>query len=614
MPNAILNVGQTGGQVNISTATAPATPAVGVVTLYAGTDKALHALNSDGTDITIAAAGAASPITVQQTNSLVSTAIGATASVSNAIVIGATASATTNSIVIGRCASASSSSATAQLGGIVIGNGACLYGSLTDQSIAIGQGACANGNDQGVGRVGLAIGLNAKVDSSLGGIAIGTGTCVTNTATAIGWVSCSGSPNSAALGLAARIETGADFSLAVAGYLNCITTNSKCSNAIGSVITISSCVSNVLGYSSTVCSGSNSSTIIGSNSTIFPGATGTIVLGSSSVGGTGACNSVVIGNSSRATGVNSVVIGNAECSSSPNSVLIGGDTNTLTSTGAYNTIINGTGNSITGTGACNFIAGSFSSSTCGGNNSLVGVDTSCINGGSSAGIISSINSCMTSSSRSQILGSLQVTLNGSVGGIIAGVYNSIVCSSGYGGIIGGLSNCVFNSERSLIIGGDENKIIATSATSAIIGGCSNIISGRTNSVIIGGNNITADANNTVYTPNLKVTGQAASLTNAVGSTGGTVTLNWDNSNIQTLTLTSSITTLTKSNPIDGAVYTLFLTQGGSGGYTVDFGADVNFAGGTGPTLSTAIGATDAVSLVYIAGITGYYGNANLNFA
>jgi hypothetical protein len=91
-------------------------------------------------------------------------------------------------------------------------------------------------------------------------------------------------------------------------------------------------------------------------------------------------------------------------------------------------------------------------------------------------------------------------------------------------------------------------------------------------------------------------------------------LNWDNSNIQTLTLTSNITTLTKSNPIDGAVYTLFLTQGGTGGKTVSWGADVEWPGGTAPTLSTAAGATDAVSLVYIAGVTGYYGNANLNFS
>ncbi len=278
MANAILNIGQTGGQVNISTAAAPATPAAGVVTLYAGTDKALHVKNSDGTDITIAAAGAASPITVVQTCSLVSTAVGGTAA-----------------------------------------------------------------------------------------------------------------------------------------------------------------------------SGVNCAVAIGNNAQLFPGATGTIVIGNSSNGATGACNSVVLGNSSRTTAACSIVIGNASCSTH-------------------------------------------------------------------------------------------------AGGVALGPV------------------------------------------------------------------ITTIRENTTHVNSLVAFGQAASIAHAVGSTGGTATLNWDNSNVQTLTLTSSIPSLTKSNPIDGGVYTVFVTQGGSGGYTVSWGADVKFAGGTGPTLSTAIGATDAVSLVYVAGITGYYGNANLNFA
>jgi hypothetical protein len=129
-----------------------------------------------------------------------------------------------------------------------------------------------------------------------------------------------------------------------------------------------------------------------------------------------------------------------------------------------------------------------------------------------------------------------------------------------------------------------------------------------------GNSITTERTNTLHTGSILSLGQAATKTNAIGSTGGSVTIDFENSNIQTLTLTSNITTLTKTNPIDGGVYTLFLTQGGSGSYTVDWGADVYWAGGTGPTLSTDFGATDAVSLVYIAGVTGYYGNANLNFS
>ena len=112
---------------------------------------------------------------------------------------------------------------------------------------------------------------------------------------------------------------------------------------------------------------------------------------------------------------------------------------------------------------------------------------------------------------------------------------------------------------------------------------------------------------------LGVTGQAATYAYSVGSTGGTVTLNWNNSNIQRVTLTSSISSLTKLNPVDGAVYTLQLTQGGSGGYTIAWGSDFRWPGGTAPTLSTAIGAVDFISFVYDP-TPAYFGNANLNFS
>ncbi len=382
MPNAIINVGSTGGQINISTATAPATPAVGVVTLYAGTDKALHALNSDGTDITIAAAAAASPITVQQTNSLVSTAIGATATAASSVVIGATACANQNNSV-------------------VIGNRSCSllggYGSNNCfAAVVIGDRVCSLGNGNNATYANVAVGSNLRIGAS---------------------------------------PINPDIV-----YGNTLTT---CNNNRGG--------NTLLGIDGFVCNSYNSVSVGFSNQTCSTG------------------NSVVIGWVSKACG---------------------GDTD---------------GGQV--------VIGSLSCSTA-------------------------------------------------------------LCSQTFG-----------------------YRSCSTHLNSTVIGAC-----------------LSSTRTNTTHVNSLVAFGQAASLTNSVGSTGGSVTLNWDNSNIQTLTLTSNITTLTKSNPIDGAVYTLFLTQGGSGGYTVDFGADVDWAGGTGPTLSTAIGATDAVSLVYIAGITGYYGNANLNFS
>jgi len=178
-------------------------------------------------------------------------------------------------------------------------------------------------------------------------------------------------------------------------------------------------------------------------------------------------------------------------------------------------------------------------------------------------------------------------------------------------VVIGADNCRYEySTRSATIG-FSNSICNGSDNSGVLGHC-NVMT-HSGSFIIG-NSITTERTNTLHTGSILSLGQAATKTNAIGSTGGTVAIDFENSNIQTLTLTSSISSLTKSNPIDGGVYTLFLTQGASGSYTVDWGADVYWSGGTGPTLSTAIGATDAVSLVYVAGVTGYYGNANLNFS
>lgn len=358
MANAIINVGQTGGQVNISTATAPATPAVGVVTLYAGTDKALHVKNSDGTDITIAAAGAASPITVEQTDSLVSTAVGATATAAGSVVIGATACAVgVKSVVIGRTACSTQPRA------ISIGSNSS---ACSDGTIAIGNQArvCQNPYEHGA----IAIGSCAQANGIF--------------STVIGFRACT-----------------------ITGHDQVVVGRAACAND----------------------------------------------------------TSTAIGDSAKATGCVAISIG----------------------------------------------------------------------------------------------------------------YNTTVSANG-----------------AITIGGSSSA-------------------SHTNAVVLGAG-LSSERANTTHVDSLVAYGQAASKKHAIGNTGGTVTVNFNNSNIQTLSLTSSISTLTKSNPIDGAVYTFQITQAGTGSYTIAWGSDVKWPGGTPPTLSTAVGAVDYVTLVYTG--TNYYGNANLNFS
>jgi hypothetical protein len=204
------------------------------------------------------------------------------------------------------------------------------------------------------------------------------------------------------------------------------------------------------------------------------------------------------------------------------------------------------------------------------------------------------------------------------GSIVMGLQS---CAANSGSVVIGYNSKSFG-ERSIVLGFQAQSCavhgIAIGNTSRATVACSiamgcNACVTHTGATVIGPG-LTSEKTNTVHVDNLITYGQAASKTHTIGNTGGTVTVNFDNGNVQTLTLTSSITSLTKSNPIDGGVYTLFLKQGGAGSNTVAWGADVDWAGATAPALSTAIGAVDAISMVYIAGVTGYYANINKNFA
>jgi len=99
-----------------------------------------------------------------------------------------------------------------------------------------------------------------------------------------------------------------------------------------------------------------------------------------------------------------------------------------------------------------------------------------------------------------------------------------------------------------------------------------------------------------------------------------VTVDWNDSNIQTRTLVSGSSNFTPSNAKAGATYILKLTQPSSGTATVSWessaGVVVNWPGGTAPTLS-GTGKIDIVTLICTTGgATGgtFYANATLDFS
>ena len=123
----------------------------------------------------------------------------------------------------------------------------------------------------------------------------------------------------------------------------------------------------------------------------------------------------------------------------------------------------------------------------------------------------------------------------------------------------------------------------------------------------------------VLNTSLQITGQGYSSI----QTGVVISNNIDfnQGNVQEVTLVASTTTdFAPINFKAGATYILKLIQPSGGNGLVDWeaaGATVNWPGGTPPTLSTAAGAVDIVTLICTDQSSGqgtYYANATLNFS
>lgn len=124
---------------------------------------------------------------------------------------------------------------------------------------------------------------------------------------------------------------------------------------------------------------------------------------------------------------------------------------------------------------------------------------------------------------------------------------------------------------------------------------------------------TANYNNLgvwTFERNVVIKGQAYTELHDTANT--TLTVDWDDSNIQELTGLTGSHTFTASNPKAGATYILTLAQ--TGAVTATW-TGVKWPGGTAPTLS-GTGKTDVVTLIcYDATGAGlYYGSATLDLA
>ena len=106
---------------------------------------------------------------------------------------------------------------------------------------------------------------------------------------------------------------------------------------------------------------------------------------------------------------------------------------------------------------------------------------------------------------------------------------------------------------------------------------------------------------------LGVAGQYFSTKNAL-TDGATIAIDWDDGNVQSVTLGGN-RTITFSNQKSGAVYTLMITQDGTGSRTLTWPATAKWPGGVTPTLTTTVSALDIFTFVS-DGTNGY----NIGFA
>lgn len=114
---------------------------------------------------------------------------------------------------------------------------------------------------------------------------------------------------------------------------------------------------------------------------------------------------------------------------------------------------------------------------------------------------------------------------------------------------------------------------------------------------------------------LKVTGQAYTELHTGANIDG---INWDNGNVQEVTLASSESDFEPENPKAGATYILKITQPSGGDGTINWdnigASNIKWPGGTQPTLTATNAAVDIVTLICTSS-TGqgvYYANATLN--
>ena len=105
---------------------------------------------------------------------------------------------------------------------------------------------------------------------------------------------------------------------------------------------------------------------------------------------------------------------------------------------------------------------------------------------------------------------------------------------------------------------------------------------------------------------LTVVGQSNNNVFSAGTISSTYIPNWGNSNIQSYTLSSSVTNISGGTNIkDGAVYTMILKQDNVGSRLVNWGSNYKWQSALPPVLTSTANSTDIIT--FISDGTNLYG-------
>lgn len=123
------------------------------------------------------------------------------------------------------------------------------------------------------------------------------------------------------------------------------------------------------------------------------------------------------------------------------------------------------------------------------------------------------------------------------------------------------------------------------------------ITGALTATTYNGITVSAAGGDTTLTGNLVVLGQVGAARKNAGNSGATLTLDFDDGNVQRVNMTASCV-FTFSNPAAGSMYVVEVLQAGAGSFLVTWPTTVKWDSGVTPTLSTAAGKKDVFTFLF----------------